>query len=149
MDWAGYLAKNHGNTLYVAREEHLGATLQKKIVEKQVGHRCMDVSSYLPDDLSKYEYIFLDSVNRLGLTPAALDELVTKNRGKNFIEVVQTTKQGKSRGSQEHLHDVDIIIEVPERGKAVQYGRFNQGGEMDIFDQTEPLCKEGDFPMAA
>jgi hypothetical protein len=28
---------------------------------------------------------------------------------------------------------VDVVIEVPEKGKAVQMGRFNQGGEMDIF----------------
>jgi hypothetical protein len=31
-----------------------------------------------------------------------------------------------------------VVIEVPERGKAVQFGRFNQGGEMDIFDNDLP-----------
>lgn len=31
-------------------------------------------------------------------------------------------------------HDVDVVIEVAERGKAVQNGRFNQGGEMRIFE---------------
>jgi len=25
------------------------------------------------------------------------------------------------------------VIEVPEKGKAVQFGRFNQGGEISIF----------------
>jgi hypothetical protein len=28
---------------------------------------------------------------------------------------------------------VDVVIEVPE--KAVQMGRFNQEGEIDIFDE--------------
>jgi hypothetical protein len=26
-----------------------------------------------------------------------------------------------------------VVIEVPERGKAIQFGRFNQGGEIEIF----------------
>jgi hypothetical protein len=29
---------------------------------------------------------------------------------------------------------VDVVIEVPEKGKAIQMGRFNQGGEIDIFE---------------
>jgi hypothetical protein len=29
---------------------------------------------------------------------------------------------------------VDVVIEVPEKGKAVQMGRFNQGGEILIFE---------------
>lgn len=28
----------------------------------------------------------------------------------------------------EHKHNVDVVIEVPERGVATQYGRYNQGG---------------------
>jgi hypothetical protein len=30
-------------------------------------------------------------------------------------------------------HDVDSVVEVLERGKAVQYGRFNAGGNIPIF----------------
>mgnify|MGYP006154613169 CR=1 FL=1 len=33
----------------------------------------------------------------------------------------------------EVMPHVDVVIEVPEKGKVVQYGRFNQGGEIDIF----------------
>lgn len=149
VDWAGYLARNHGNTLYVAREEQLNGTLQKKLEEKHVKHRSLYVSDHLPDDLTNYEYIFLDSINKLGLTPQDLDNLKAKYPGKNFIDIHQTTKDGKFRGTNEYQHDVDIVIEVPERGKAVQFGRFNQGGEIAIFDQEEPLCDEGDYPMVA
>ncbi len=28
---------------------------------------------------------------------------------------------------------MDVVIEVPQVGKAIQFGRFNQGGAMDIF----------------
>lgn len=149
VEWAGYLARHHGNTLYVAREEQLNGTLQKKLDEKNVKHRSLDVSDHLPADLSPYEFVFLDSVNKLGLSPQDLDRLKAENPGKSFIDVHQTTKTGKFRGTNEYQHDVDIVIEVPERGKAVQFGRFNQGGEIPIFNQDTPLCDDGDYPMAA
>lgn len=133
VEFAGYLARNHGNTLYVAKEEKLDATLQKKLNDKNVMHRCLFVSDHIPEDLTPYQFIFLDSVSKLGLSPEDLDHLKTENPGKSFIDIYQTTKTGNFRGSNEHQHDVDVVIEVPEKGKAVQFGRFNQGGEIEIF----------------
>jgi hypothetical protein len=134
MEMAGYLARNHGKVLYVAREEGLDATLQQKLNDKNVKHPNLFVSDYLPEDLSAYDFIFLDSVNKLGLSSKDLDGLRKGNKGKSFIFVFQTTKDGNFRGKNEFQHDVDIVIEVPAKGKAVQFGRYNQGGEMDIFD---------------
>lgn len=133
VDFAGYLARNHGKVLYVAKEEKLDATLQKKLKDKDVAHENLFVADALPKDLSPYEFIFLDSVNKLGLTPKDLDALKASNKGKSFVYVFQATKGGKFKGNNEFQHDVDVVIEVPEQGKAVQFGRFNQGGELDIF----------------
>lgn len=137
VDFAGYLARNHGNTLYVAKEEKLDATLQKKLNDKEVKHRCLFVSDHLPDDLSPYQFIFLDSVSKLRLSPEDLERLKAENPGKSFIDIYQTTKTGNFRGTNEHQHDVDVVIEIPEKGKAVQFGRFNQGGEIAIFEDSE------------
>ncbi len=134
MEMAGYLARNHGKVLYVAREEGLDATLQQKLNDKNVKHPNLFVSDFLPEDLSGYDFIFLDSVNKLGLSSTDLDVLRKNNPGKSFIFVFQTTKDGNFRGKNEFQHDVDIVIEVGEKGKAIQFGRYNQGGEMDIFD---------------
>lgn len=136
VDFAGYLARNHGKVLYVAKEEKLDATLQKKLKDKDVAHENLFVADALPKDLSPYEFIFLDSVNKLGLTPKDLDTLKASNKGKSFIYVFQATKGGKFKGNNEFQHDVDVVIEVPEQGKAVQFGRFNQGGELDIFSDN-------------
>lgn len=133
VDFAGYLARNHGKVLYVAKEEKLDATLQKKLKDKDVAHENLFVADALPSDLSAYDFIFLDSVNKLGLLPKDLDKLKADNKGKSFIYVFQATKGGKFKGNNEFQHDVDVVIEVPEQGKAVQFGRFNQGGELDIF----------------
>lgn len=136
VDFAGYLARNHGTVLYVANEEKLDATLQMKLNDKDVKHENLFVSDYLPTDLSKYQFVILDSVNNLGLSPQDLQMLKRKNPGKSFIFIFQTTKDGKFKGANSYQHDVDVVIEVPERGKAVQFGRFNQGGEMSIFDDA-------------
>ncbi|MFZ5553541.1 MAG: hypothetical protein ACOZCO_10520 [Bacteroidota bacterium] len=133
IDFAGYLSRHHGRTLYVAKEEKLDKTLQDKLNEKGVKHPMLDVSDHLPNDLSDYDFIFLDSVNTLGLSPEDLRQLKQENPGKSFIYIFQTTKEGNFRGANSFQHDVDVVIEIPEKGKAVQFGRFNQGGEMEIF----------------
>jgi hypothetical protein len=142
VDFAGYLARKHGTVLYVANEEKLDATLQMKLNDTDVKHENLFVSDYLPEDLSKYQFIILDSVNKLGLSPQDLEKLKRNNPGKSFIFIFQTTKDGKFKGANSYQHDVDVVIEVPERGKATQFGRFNQGGEMSIFDYEQVLEQE-------
>jgi len=134
IDFAGYLARNHGKVLYVAKEEKLDATLQKKLNDTNVKHPNLFVSDFLPENLSGYNFVFIDSVNKMELLPSDLDALKAKNPGVSFIYVFQTTKEGNFRGSNHFQHDVDVVIEVPEKGKATQNGRFNQGGEMQIFE---------------
>jgi predicted ATP-dependent serine protease len=133
IDFAGYLARNHGNVLYVAKEEGLDFTLQKKLNDKDVKHPNLFVASELLDNLHSYQYIFLDSVNKLGLSAEDLTALRKKYPHKSFVFIFQTTKDGNFRGANSFQHDVDVVIEVPERGKAVQMGRFNQGGEIGVW----------------
>ncbi len=136
VDFAGYLARNHGRVLYVAKEEKLDATLQEKLNSKEVAHENLDVADGLPKELSSYQFVFLDSVNKLSLVPDDLILLQEKNPNTSFIYVFQSTKDGNFKGQQSFQHDVDVVIEVPEKGLAVQYGRFNQGGELNIFEDS-------------
>lgn len=141
IDFAGYLSRNHGKVLYVAKEEKLDATLQKKLNDTNVKHPNLFVSDYLPGNLSEFDYVFIDSVNKMELQPNDLEALKTSFPNVSFIYVFQTTKEGNFRGSNHFQHDVDVVIEVPEKGRATQNGRFNQGGEMQIFDEdgTNPV----------
>ena len=137
IEFAGYLARNHGKVLYVAREEELDATLKIKLMDKSVAHPNLDVSDQLPEDLSAYGFVFLDSVSKLNLSPEELERLEKKNPSVSFIYIFQVRKDGVFKGRNEFQHDVDVVIEVPEKGLAVQNGRFNQGGEMAIFPDEE------------
>lgn len=139
VDFAGYLARNHGKVLYIAREEGLDMTLQEKLKAKDVAHPNLFVAEAIPQDLTPYDFIFFDSVNKLGLSASDLEALKQANPGKSFVYVFQTTKEGNFRGANEFQHDVDIVIEVPEKGLAVQNGRYNQGGEMRIFENGDYL----------
>ena len=135
IDFAGYLARNHGKVLYIAREEGLDMTLQEKLKSKDVAHPNLFVSETIPDDLTPYEFMFFDSVNKLGLSTSDLESLKSHYPDKSFIYIFQTTKEGNFRGANEFQHDVDVVINLPEKGLAVQNGRFNQGGEMRIFEE--------------
>ena len=58
--------------MYVAKEEGLDFTVQKKLNDKDVKHPNLFVASELMQDLSAYNYIFLDSGNKLNLLPTDL-----------------------------------------------------------------------------
>jgi hypothetical protein len=133
IDWANYLSMNHGKVIYVSKEEYLSPTLALKLKDKNASNDNLDISGSLPDDLTPYQFIFLDSVTSMKLTPDDLKNLEDQYPDKSFIYVFQVTKNGSARGTNEFMHNVDVVIEIPEKGKAVQFGRFNQGGEMDIF----------------
>jgi hypothetical protein len=138
VDFANYLSLNHGKVLYVSNEEYMSPTLAIKLKDKNVANENLDIAGSIPDDLSPYDFIFLDSVTSLKLSPDQLKELKEKNPNASFVYVFQVTKDGKARGANEHTHNVDVVIEVPEKGMAVQYGRFNQGGNMNIFGEEQP-----------
>jgi hypothetical protein len=133
IDFAGHLARHHGKVVYVAVEEGLGLTLMQKLNDKDVKHSNLFVASVLPSDLSPYDFIFLDSVNKLGLSAEDLTLLKKQYPTKSFIYIFQATKSGEYRGSSFFKHEVDVVIEIPVKGRAIGYGRFSNGGEMPIW----------------
>ena len=84
IDFAGYLARNHGKVLYIAKEEGLDYTLQEKLKATDVAHPNLDVTGSIPDDLSGYDFVFLDSVNKLELSSQDLETLKNNYPGISF-----------------------------------------------------------------
>jgi predicted ATP-dependent serine protease len=75
----------------------------------------------------------LESVNKLGLSAEDLTALKKRYPHKSFVFIFQTTKDGNFRGANSFQHDVDVVVEVPERVKAVGFGRFSHGGEIEVW----------------
>ncbi len=132
IDLARHLAEHHGKVLFVAFEEGFGYTLKEKFERLNAIHPNLVVAEKLPDDLSNFQFVFIDSVSKAGLTSDDLTLLRKQNPKTAFIYIFHTTKEGNFRGKQDFAHDVDVIINV-ENGMAKANGRFGIGGSINIL----------------
>ena len=129
LQFAGYLSRELGlPVLYVANEEGFGLTLQEKVKRLGVANSNLYLCDSLPDDLSQFSVVFLDSVNNMGLEPEDLKELPS---GKAYVYVFQTTKDGNYMGKQEFAHDVDTVVRVENMNAYKDKNRY--GGEIQEF----------------
>lgn len=136
IEFAGELADKHGPVLYVAKEEGKSATLKEKLTQTNAAHPNMIVSDYIPENLHEFQFVFFDSVTKLGLSPENLIAINRSYPGTSFIEIHQVTKQGSARGKNDFAHDPDVLIHIPEKGRAIQNGRYNQGGSLRFFKRN-------------
>ena len=134
IQFAKYLSENFGTVLYVAAEEGFSYTLQKKLTEFGMHNANLHFGNYreiepLRQALNgqKFDFVFLDSVNYMNLTPEQIEELKAENPETSFITINQATKNGGARGSLVMEHNCDVIIEVIQ-GVAYHRGRFQEAG---------------------
>ena len=137
--FAKYLADNFGSVLYVAAEEGFSMTLQNKIKEFGIASENLHYANFREYEQIKtalqnnqFNFVFLDSVNFMKITPEQMREIKQENPETAFITIQQATKDGKFRGSQEYAHDADIIINVAN-GIATQQGRFCEPSMIRVF----------------
>ena len=131
LDFANYLAAHHGKVLYCAIEEGFGYTLKEKIQRLGAQHSNLFITDRVPENLSDFNFVFIDSVSKAGMDVNAIDKLRKMHPDQSFIFIYHTTKEGNFKGVNEHAHEVDVIIQV-EKGKASSTGRFSAGGVMEI-----------------
>jgi hypothetical protein len=136
---AKYLSDNFGSVLYVAAEEGFSMTLQNKLREFGMASENLHYANFREYEQIKaalqnndFNFVFLDSVNFMKITPEQMRELKAENPQTAFITIQQATKDGKFRGSQEYAHDADVIINVAN-GVATQQGRFCEPSMMRVF----------------
>jgi hypothetical protein len=66
----------------------------------------------LRKDIEGYNFVFIDSINHLGIEAEQLEELRKSMPKTSFVGIMQSTKGGDFKGSQEFLHNADIKIEM-------------------------------------
>jgi len=131
IDFAKYLAQHHGKVLYCAIEEKFGYTLKEKVERLHAIDPNLFVSETVPEDLSDYDFVFIDSVSRADMDIEELRSLSNNNPRTSFVFIFHSTKNGNFRGMNQFAHDVDVIVKV-EKGKAIGNGRFSPGGIMEF-----------------
>jgi hypothetical protein len=132
IDFAKHLAENHGKVLYVAIEEGYGYTMKEKLERLGAVHPNLFVSENIPEDLSSFSFVFIDSVSKGKVDNEKINQLIKSHPKTAFLFIFHSTKEGDFRGGQENAHDVDCIIEVKD-GVASGKGRFGVGGEISVF----------------
>lgn len=131
LQFAGYTSKTlRSKTLYVTSEEPFSYTLQEKLKRLNVANSNLTITGEFPADVSKYKFIFIDSVNNCGMKPEDVRNLPPDHF---YVYIFQTTKSGAFRGSQEYLHDVDAEIRVENMKAVAGKNRFGGYEEIDVL----------------
>lgn len=145
MQFADYLANHFGKVLYIASEEGFKGTIKDKITEWTNNRKDLKFANFtgydqIKDNISGYNFVFIDSLDFAKITVEEMEELKKLNPKTSFVTVKQVTKDGKFRGSQEYAHNCDIIVSI-ENGIANQKGRYNPEAQMEVFTKDEEIEK--------
>lgn len=129
IQFAKYLSSDMGmKVLYIASEEKFGNTLQEKVKRFNVANDNISFADRLPLDITKYDVVFFDSVNDMGISP---DELMDMTANIAMVGIFQCTKDGMFRGGNDYSHDVDIVVKVDNMTALTEKNRF-QAGNMEF-----------------
>jgi len=119
VKFAQYFNKHHGRVLYLASEQNgIDLSLQDILKNNKANFQIHTQPRQLSEaDLltafNSYDLIVLDSATNMGFYPVDVKKLQEQS-GKAMIAILQSTKDGSFKGSQEWLHDVDVSIKVDE-----------------------------------
>ncbi|HPE55592.1 MAG TPA: AAA family ATPase [Bacteroidales bacterium] len=137
--FAKYLAKDLTlKVLYVASEEGFTYTLREKFDRLNAFSENIDITYKLPSNFKDYDFIFIDSVNELGIDPDQVAKLIAKARQSqiSIIFIYRATKDGKYKGLSENEHLVDVSIKVENGVTQNLKNRFGGQGRMGVFEHN-------------
>lgn len=138
IEFSQYFQNNHGRVLFVASEQKgVNKPLQELLERFRATFDIWTKPSSKLDKISSkipgYDLVVIDSVNHLGLSPEEVEELKEKFPKTSFVLVMQSTKDGKLRGSQKFLHNCDINVEMKNFVAHQTKSRFAPPMEVPMF----------------
>lgn len=114
-----------GRAAYVALEEGISASMQKKIIDRQADSvEGLDFLGAMPSSFEGYSIVVIDSVSDRAIKRDALRELFLRNPKVCFICIFHATKDGSARGGLDYSHDMDIILKIEGHQSFVEKNRF-------------------------
>ena len=120
LELSEYLASKYGTVLFNSSEEGSSLSLQNKIADFNTENIFLGSADHVNSlqfllTKSPYKFVVIDSVNHMNLTPEDLRKLRGLHPSKAFICILQSTKGGDFKGSNEYEHDADISIKIENR----------------------------------
>lgn len=144
IEFSKYLAEVHGRkVLFIAKEEGLNYTLKEKFERLDAMHPLITISTIIPDDLSPFNYVVIDSVTKFKLSTDELEKLKENHPNVSFIFIFQSTIDGNYRGDKDAEHLVDVSIAINDEGYAkCSKTRYGGQGTINVFPRgTEMIYR--------
>ena len=141
IEFAQYLALKHNKkVLFAAKEEGLSYPLKDKFVRMGATHPNIAIApDTMPQDLSPYDYVIVDSINEFGYEKPDLESLKKRFPAVSFVWIMQSTKEGDYRGSIAKEHRVNVSVYINEMGFAkAQKSHFGGTGTIKVFPDSTP-----------
>jgi hypothetical protein len=131
IQFAKYLADNHGKVLYLSGEEGFNMTFRDKLINNDaysVNLTAADARRFedVEDEIKRggYRFVFIDSLDTMKIGPDMLRQIKQTFKNIGLITISQATKGGDIRGSYEIVHDSDIVVKVTEGIAETTKNRF-------------------------
>lgn len=140
LQLADYLTQ-FGHVLYVTPEEGFSPTFKQKLINNNITSDNIHITKYntLKETSSKlksidFKFCFIDSINMIrDASPEALEDLRAKFPDVLFAIIMQSTKDGKFKGSNEYAHNSDINIKIEKGVAETIKNRFGKLGTYEVF----------------
>lgn len=134
-----YFHINHGKAIYLASEQS-GADLGLQQLIKRY-NTTFDIHTKpkslkekeLISLISKYKLVVFDSANHMNITYEQIEMLRDKLRDVAFVCILQNTKEGLFKGSNEWRHNCDIFIKCENLNAKSLKTRYGKLGEVPII----------------
>jgi|GEM_PF-5814419 len=134
--FANYLHRKFGGVLYVSYEMD-GAELQE--IGRRIGETLeMYGTKKLPEDLSPFRFIFIDSVSESGIDWQQWKQIMENNPGKAFIFLAKARKDGTYKGSADIVSDTKLHIIVEDGVAYTDKNRFALETSMPVPGYKNP-----------
>jgi len=123
------LAEHEQRVLFIAAEEGFSKSLQNKWKGYNSNNvtisNCRNISG-LKDALKRntFDVLFLDSVQEIKISAEQLKKLRQSYPEMAFVYVLQSTKTGQFKGSNEYAHDADVLIKIQDRKAIIEKSRY-------------------------
>lgn len=138
---ADYFTK-YGIVIYVTPEEGISPTFKQKLTNQDISTDNIHITAHKSlKDIRKalkvydYQFCFIDSINMLSdAKPEVLEKLREDFPNVLFAIIMQSTKDGKFKGSNEYAHNSDINILVEKGNASAIKNRFNELKEYEVFE---------------
>ena len=129
---ANTLAKKKNKVLYISNEEGVKASLQEKLIRLNITSPIDFVEDYNAEMFGRYDAVFMDSTQTIGIKPEDFKELKHLYPGTSFIMVFKANRDGSSKGGTDWEHDVDAIMHIENQSATMEKNRFPNGSNETI-----------------